>query len=43
MACITNKKNDRFILSQQGEMGFEVPAGIGCCLSNLKNKCSFSR
>ena len=24
------KKDDRFILSQQGEMGFELPAGIGC-------------
>lgn len=30
------KKNDRFLVSQQGEMGFELPAGIGAAISEDK-------
>jgi acetolactate synthase-1/2/3 large subunit len=28
------KKGDQFIISSQGDMGFELPAGIGCCFAN---------
>lgn len=28
------KKNDRFIISSQGDMGFELPASIGACIAD---------
>lgn len=34
---INIKDNDRFIISSQGDMGFELPASIGCQIGN-KNK-----
>jgi len=32
------KKHDRFILSSQGDMGFELPASIGCQIANIDKK-----
>lgn len=32
------KDNDRFIISSQGDMGFELPASIGCQIANPDKK-----
>lgn len=32
------KENDRFIISSQGDMGFELPASIGCQIANPDKK-----
>jgi acetolactate synthase-1/2/3 large subunit len=35
---ISIKDNDRFIISSQGDMGFELPASIGCQIANPDKK-----
>ena len=35
---INIKNNDRFIISSQGDMGFELPASIGCQIANPDKK-----
>lgn len=35
---ISIKDNDRFIISSQGDMGFELPASIGCQIANPNKK-----
>ena len=36
------KKEDKFIFSSQGDMGFEIPASIGSCIAEKKNKIIIS-
>ena len=35
---IVIKNNDKFIISSQGDMGFELPASIGCQIANPNKK-----